>query len=135
MTPSTLSVTTAQGGAAPKTTTKSSTLDYDAFLGLLIAQLKNQDPTKPMDSAEYLGQLASFSAVEQGVKTNTKLDQILSQLALTQATGLIGKTVSSADGSVAGVVAGTRIADAGAVAILADGRELAMGPGIVVTQP
>ena len=42
------------------------TLDYNAFLQLLIAQMKNQDPTKPMDSAQYMAQLASFSERRAG---------------------------------------------------------------------
>ena len=76
---------TSTGGAAAAaaaTTTASSpapqTLDYSAFLRLLIAQLKNQDPTKPMDSAQYMGQLAAFSNVEQAMKMNVKLDALMS---------------------------------------------------------
>ena len=49
-------------------------IDYNAFLRLLIAQMKNQDPTKPMDLAQFMAQLASFSNVEQGIKMNQKLD-------------------------------------------------------------
>ena len=54
--------------------------------------MKNQDPTKPMDSAQFIAQLASFSDVEQAVKTNAKLDAMMSSLALTQAEGFIGRT-------------------------------------------
>ena len=64
--------------------TSASTLDYNAFLGLLIAELKNQDPTKPMDSAQYIAQLASFSNVEQSVKANAKLDSLISAQQLSQ---------------------------------------------------
>ena len=35
------------------------------FLQLLVAQIKNQDPTQPMDSTAFLGQLAQFSQLEQ----------------------------------------------------------------------
>lgn len=38
-------------------------MDYDAFLQLMIAQMQAQDPTDPMDSSEYLSQLAEFSTV------------------------------------------------------------------------
>lgn len=51
-----------------------SSLDQEAFLQLLITQMKTQDPTKPMESTEYMSQLASFSQVEQSVQLNSKLD-------------------------------------------------------------
>ncbi|MGE0849531.1 MAG: flagellar hook assembly protein FlgD [Hyphomicrobiaceae bacterium] len=107
-------------------------LDYDAFLRLLIAQMKNQDPTKPTDPAQFVAQLASFSNVEQGIKMNNKLDTLMTSLALSQAEGFIGRTVISEDGSVAGTVAGIRIISGGAVAILEDGRELLLGAGVTV---
>jgi flagellar basal-body rod modification protein FlgD len=110
----------------------STTLDYSAFLRLLIAEMKNQDPTKPMDSAQFVAQLASFSNVEQAVKTNAKLDSIMSSLALTQAEGFIGRTVTSADGSVTGKVVSVRVTSDGAMATLDGGQELLLGPGITV---
>ena len=45
-------------------------MDYNAFLKLLIAQMKNQDPTEPMTSTQYMAQFATFSQVEQSIKTN-----------------------------------------------------------------
>jgi flagellar basal-body rod modification protein FlgD len=109
-----------------------STLDYSAFLRLLIAEMKNQDPTKPMDSAQFVAQLASFSGVEQAVKTNAKLDALMSAFALTQAEGFIGRTIVSADGSVAGTVVSVRVASDGAVAFLDNGQSIVLGPGITV---
>jgi len=110
----------------------SATLDYDAFLRLLIAQLKNQDPTNPIDSAQYVAQLATFSSVEQAVKTNAKLDALMTSMALSQADGLIGRSVVSEDGTVFGQVIALRIISGGAVAVLDDGRELPLGPGVTV---
>lgn len=52
--------------------------DFETFLKLLTAQLKNQDPSKPLDSTEFVSQLASFSAVEQQINTNKKLDSLIS---------------------------------------------------------
>jgi flagellar basal-body rod modification protein FlgD len=127
-------VTTTQ----PATTTDTSTaagpdsLDYDSFLQLLIAQMKNQDPTKPTDPTQFVSQLASFSSVEQAIKTNNKLDTMMTSLALTQAEGLVGRTVASSDGSVGGTVAGIRVITGGAVAILTDGTELPLGAGVTV---
>lgn len=51
------------GAAATGATQKKDELGQDAFLKLMIAQLKNQDPTKPADPTEFLGQLAQFSTV------------------------------------------------------------------------
>jgi len=114
---------------------QSATLDYSAFLQLLIAEMKNQDPTKPMDSAQYVAQLASFSGVEQAVKTNAKLDSLMSTMALTQAEGFVGRTVTSADGGVTGKVVSVRVTSDGAMATLDGGQELLLGPGISVSLP
>lgn len=121
------------GAAAVMRAQEKASIDYDAFLQLLIAQLKNQDPTQPMDTAEYIGQLASFSNVEQAINTNAKLDALLAAQSLSQAGSMIGRTVTSEDGSVRGEVAAVRIISGGAVAVLADGQELLLGPGVIVT--
>jgi len=55
--------------------------DFETFLSLLTAQLRNQDPLKPVESTAFVAQLASFSAVEQQVQSNTKLESILDALA------------------------------------------------------
>jgi len=48
----------------------------DTFLQLLVAQLKNQDPLKPQDGAEFVAQLAQFSNLEQSIATREDLDAI-----------------------------------------------------------
>ena len=118
-----------------KSTTASptGTLDYSAFLQLLIAELQNQDPTAPMDPTEHISQLASFSAVEQGVKTNAKLDSLLTAFALSQADSVIGHTLTSADGDTTGKVASVRIISGGAVAVLENGSEIALAEGIKIS--
>ena len=125
--------TTIPAGANQKTDAKSKTaVDYDSFLKLLIAQMKNQDPTQPMDSTQYVAQLATFSQVEQTVQSNSKLDQILQSSALSQADSVIGRSITSADGSVTGTVAEVRLASTGLIAILGDGTEVPVGPGVTV---
>lgn len=57
--------------------------DFNTFLKLLTAQLRNQDPLNPSDSTEFVAQLAQFSGVEQQVQTNSKLNSILEALSAT----------------------------------------------------
>jgi flagellar basal-body rod modification protein FlgD len=107
-------------------------VDYDAFLRLLIAQMKNQDPTQPVDPSQSLAQLASFSAVEQSIKTNGKLDSLLALAAVGQAASLIGRYVSNHDDSIGGVVKSIEVDAGGSAAILEDGRRIALGAGLRV---
>ncbi len=106
------------------------TVDYTQFLQLLVAELKNQDPTSPTDPTQYMSQLASFSTVEQQVQTNATLDALLSA----QASNIIGKTVTSADGTVSGTVKYVELsAGGGAIAVLAGGGQITLGPGVTVS--
>ena len=54
--------------------------DFETFLKMLTAQMANQDPLNPMDSADYAAQLATFSSVEQQVLTNDLLQAMALQL-------------------------------------------------------
>jgi flagellar basal-body rod modification protein FlgD len=86
--------------------TTASKVDYDAFLKLLVAQMRNQDPTKPTDSAEYLSQIASFSSVEQQISANQRLDSLISLMAFQQGSTMLGKTVAASGLSGASEVVG-----------------------------
>jgi len=116
--------------SAPKS---AATLNYENFLKLLLEQMKNQDPTAPMKSTDYMAQLATFSQVEQSMIGNSKLDALLASSSLSQIDSVIGRTVTSSDGTISGQVKSVRITNDGAVAKLADGKELLLGPGIVVS--
>lgn len=118
-------------GAAAGATATRETLDYSAFLTLLVAQMKNQDPLNPQDPTQYMSQLASFSSVEQAVKSNAKLDQLLTSNVVLQAERLVGRSIAMEDGTF-GEVAAVRIASDGAIALLADGREIVVGPGLII---
>ncbi len=52
------------------------TADFETFLTLLTAQMKHQDPLNPTDSTEFTAQLATFSGVEQQVRTNDLLREL-----------------------------------------------------------
>ena len=56
------------------------TLDQTDFLALMTAQLKNQDPTKPVDNTEYVAQMAQFSTVSGIAESNLKLTDIAAKL-------------------------------------------------------
>jgi flagellar basal-body rod modification protein FlgD len=133
----TISATQASG-VAPTTASSDlsrASLDYDAFLKLLLEQLKNQDPTNPVDQKESLAQLASFSSVEQAIKMNQKLDSLLAQSAGHESAALIGKFAEPLSGGNGGVVASVEISSAGTFAILANGTRLNTSEGIRVRNP
>ncbi|MBI1393851.1 MAG: hypothetical protein GC152_14020 [Alphaproteobacteria bacterium] len=72
--------------------------DFNNFLTLLTTQLKAQDPLSPVESTQFVEQLASFSSVEQQIQTNTKLDAIASALGqgdLNSIAQWVGKTVET----------------------------------------
>ena len=78
--------------------------DFENFLQLLTTQLRNQDPLAPLDSTEFVAQLASFSTVEQLVNANNRLADISSSLvsdALDRYAPWIGKEAEIADGRLA----------------------------------
>jgi len=79
------------------TTNANSTLGQDAFLKLLVAQLKYQDPTEPMKGAEFMAQTAQFTSVEKLTEMNTMNNQLLQMQKLSLAGGLVGRTVAYTD--------------------------------------
>ncbi len=109
------------------------TLDYNEFLQLLVAQLKNQDPTSPTDPTQFVSQLASFSGVEQQVNTNSILNSLLTQTDIAQAPSLVGQTVTSSTNGVSGQVASVQITSSGPQAVLTNGQTLALGSGIQIS--
>ena len=118
------------GGMSPRP--QGSNLDQEAFLQLLVTQMKTQDPTKPMESTEYMAQLASFSQVEQSVQLNSKLDSLLTSSAIGLAESMIGRTVTSGDGKISGEVVSVKITNEGPMCTLADGKTLMLDDGVVI---
>jgi flagellar basal-body rod modification protein FlgD len=107
---SSFSGSTATGAAA-----NSSSLGGTNFLTLMLAQLKNQDPTSPVDSNQFLNQLASLSTVQGITQLNTSFASLSNSLVSTQALqassllghqALVGSTTAAltANGTVTGAV-------------------------------
>ncbi|PJI40985.1 flagellar hook capping FlgD N-terminal domain-containing protein [Ferrovibrio sp.] len=70
--------------------------NFEMFLQLLTTQLKNQDPTSPMDPSEFTQQLVQFSQVEQQININKNLEAMMAMLKTSQASSnlnYIGKVV------------------------------------------
>ena len=70
--------------AAPETqdqvSTNSLASDFETFLKMLTTQMENQDPLNPVESSEFAMQLATFSGVEQQIRTNGLLGDVVSGL-------------------------------------------------------
>lgn len=77
--------------------------NFQDFLSLLTTQLKNQDPTSPMDTNAFTSQLVQFTAVSEQISTNAVLNQILAanlSQQLGQASSLVGSKVSFSGGTL-----------------------------------
>lgn len=79
------------------TTKKGDSLTQADFLSLLIQQMRNQDPTQPMDSSQMVSQLAQISQVDATQKLQSSFDTLSTALQgnqLMQASGLVGRDVT-----------------------------------------
>ncbi len=102
MTVSATNTTAAASTSTTGTKTKTSAalgaaagMGKDDFMQLLIAQLKNQDPMKPMEDKEFITQLAQFSSLESMEKMTQQMEDLTGSQMLVQAATLIGKQVSA----------------------------------------
>jgi flagellar basal-body rod modification protein FlgD len=89
-------------------------LGKDDFLKLLVAQLQHQDPMQPTDNAEYMGQLAQFSTLEQITNVGEEMKRMRASSQVDQAVAMIGKSVgyTTPEGTTAtGVVDAVEIVD------------------------
>jgi flagellar basal-body rod modification protein FlgD len=101
----------------------------------MIAELKNQDPTAPIDSTQYVSQLASYSQVAASAQTNSTLNSLLATTSLSQGVGAIGKTATSADGKTSGIVDSISVDTSGNVtATLDSGSTLKLDSTVTISQ-
>ena len=84
--------------------------NFQGFLTLLTTQLKNQDPTSPLDTNQFTQQITQMTGVEQQLLSNQLLQQLVTaQSGVASAANLIGETVTapgatSTDPAISGVV-------------------------------
>jgi flagellar basal-body rod modification protein FlgD len=76
---------------------KNAQMGKNEFLKLFVAQLQHQDPMNPMQDQDFMGQMASFSTLEQVTNLATANEAIATNLQLSQSVGLIGRTVNWTD--------------------------------------
>ncbi len=81
----------------PETTSANGIVGKDGFLQLLLVQMRNQDPLKPMDNQQMLSQLAQFSSLEQMSQLNDNFKKSSEMESFLSATNLIGKEASIFD--------------------------------------
>ncbi len=92
-------VTTSEATARANASRTSLVSNFETFLSLLTAQLKNQDPLSPLDSNEFTAQLTQMTGVEQQLLTNDLLTSLLAAQqsgGMTGATAYIGKDATAA---------------------------------------
>lgn len=86
----------------PQSNSPSNKLDKEAFLKLLTAQLKYQDPLNPLKDNEFMGQLTAMTTLEQVINMNKTLEDLSTYLiysnALMIGSTIIGKTLITTDG-------------------------------------
>ncbi|HZZ89390.1 MAG TPA: flagellar hook capping FlgD N-terminal domain-containing protein [Caulobacteraceae bacterium] len=86
--------------------------NFQSFLTLLTTQLKNQDPTSPLDTNQFTQQVTQMTGVQQQLLSNQLLQQLVaSQGSVTSAANMIGMTVTApgvnqGDPNISGVVTG-----------------------------
>ena len=104
----TVSATTAASAATPSGSTQTALSNlsgnYTDFLTLLTTQLKNQDPTSPLDTNQFTSQLVQYSTVEQQINTNSNLSKLIQATqsnTVLQSSSLIGKQVDVTSDHVA----------------------------------
>jgi flagellar basal-body rod modification protein FlgD len=98
----------------------------DDFMKLLMEQLKNQDPMKPMEDKEFITQLAQFSSLESIDALTEQMEALTGSQMLVQAATLIGKpaTAKLASGEVVtGTISQVKMIDGKPTAVI-DGKEI-----------
>lgn len=96
--------------AVPNVSNQNNGVNVQDFLRLLVTQLTQQDPLKPMDNEQFLAQMAQFTSLQQTQQINENISQLLLTQLSSQSISLLNRTVDIGTGSngqaQAGVVKG-----------------------------
>ena len=126
---------------APSTATSKSAdifsgMGPDAFLKLLVAQLRYQNPMNPSDPTAMMGQVAQYAQVEALTKMQQgqATEQSLSEAKM--ATEMVGKTISASDGTATetGKVMSARFTATGPILVLDSGAEVTLSAVVTVAE-
>lgn len=103
-------------------------LEEADFLTLLVTQLKTQDPTKPMDDKQFIGQMAQFTSLKQMSAVAENLTKFTKEFDFTKSVSLVGKEISWTDAAGferSGIVDSVLMRD-GLSFLKSDGHEIAL---------
>jgi flagellar basal-body rod modification protein FlgD len=137
MTVSSIAAAAAGASSTVSRTDNGSSMGSDAFLKLLVAQLKYQDPMNPAQGTEFLAQTAQFTMVEKLTQLNQQSSDALAAQRAVQAGQLVGKQVTYLDAtgaSATGTVSGARLLPTGPVLVIG-GEEIALSSVTEITAP
>lgn len=101
------------------------TLGQDAFLKLLVTELKQQDPLSPKQDKEFIAELAQFSSLEQMNNLNDKFAEMLASVNTTSVVSMLGKVVeglSAENLPVSGIATSVRYEDGKPLITIKDGE-------------
>jgi flagellar basal-body rod modification protein FlgD len=98
---------------APDLATATASLKLDDLLRVLLTELTHQNPFKPVDNKDFMGQIAQFASLDSSQRLNQNIEQLLALQAMNQSVGLIGKTVSASieSGTITGRVIAISLAN------------------------
>ena len=104
------------------------TMGQTEFLNLLVTQMRNQDPLKPVSDTEFIAQMAQFTSLEQTKEMSADLQHLRQSYNLTQGTALMGKPVKVATGEkenqifTNGIVTDLKVNKDGDVSVILNGQ-------------
>lgn len=102
-------------------------LDSQEFLGIILAELRTQDPLAPNDTSALVQQLSSVRSIESDLKLTERLEALVSDNRLASAASMVGRRVEALDRmgqSIVGTVAAVRTNAGSPVLLFEDGSSV-----------